>query len=473
MGTSGANGQRPRGRDAGRTREMVLEGAMAEFTAKGFAGARIDAVAERAGVNVRSIYQHFESKAALFDAVLGDSVHRRHEQLLTDMAGLLDTPDGLAEVLPLFRRVLADNPGWVRLMAWKELSEDVDVHVADIFSSADRQELYRREIALFDAARDRGHLPAGLDSDLMLIALTALAAYPWFVRPLTLLVTGEAPESPAFKARWDAFLLGLGRALVGADGGESGGSGSEAAVTPGVTPGVTRGVTPGATPGAAGGAASPRLHRELRMFGRALDRAGLAGPFGHCSLRVDADSFLVTPPHPLRVLTTRACVVVPVSGPLPAGVLRQVRLDQAVYRTRPDVGAIGTVEPASVAALARAGRGLCPDDPGAAYFGDGPVRHDGPASPEDDDGAAVLAAALGSGAALVRPGGGAVVVGGTPAQTLTLAVFLEQASAAALQRPCDAERAPGPAAAATWADRRAERMWDYLTAGDDEAVAPA
>ena len=42
MEPSGANGQRPRGRDAGRTREMVLEGAMAEFTAKGFAGARID-----------------------------------------------------------------------------------------------------------------------------------------------------------------------------------------------------------------------------------------------------------------------------------------------------------------------------------------------------------------------------------------------------------------------------------------------
>ena len=68
---AGANGTKPRGRDAARTREMVLAGAMAEFTAKGFAGARIDAVAERAGVNVRAIYQHFESKAALFDAVVG------------------------------------------------------------------------------------------------------------------------------------------------------------------------------------------------------------------------------------------------------------------------------------------------------------------------------------------------------------------------------------------------------------------
>jgi HCOMODA/2-hydroxy-3-carboxy-muconic semialdehyde decarboxylase len=447
---SGANGQRPRGRDAGRTREMVLEGAMAEFTAKGFAGARIDAVAERAGVNVRSIYQHFESKAALFDAVLGDSVHRRHEQLLADMAGLFDGAGGLAEVFPLFRRVLADNPGWVRLMAWKELSEDVDIDVDELFAAGDRQALYQREIALFDAARDRGHIPGGLDSDLMLIALTALAAFPWFVRPLTVLVTGQSPESPEFRARWDAFLLAVGRTLAGAGSADA---------------------SDGAGPAAVAGPVPPRLHRELRMMGRALDRAGLAGPFGHCSRRVDADTFLVTPPHPLRVLTTRACVAVPVNGPLPAGVLPQVRLDQAVYRARPDVGAIATVEPAAVVALAMAERGIGPGDPGGAYFGPGPARHDGPESPEDDTGAAALAAALGARAALVRPGGGAVVVGESPAQALALAVFLEQASAAALRRPCDDHRPPPPAPG--WAERRAERMWEYLTAGDPEAAAPA
>jgi len=439
---AGANGAKPRGRDAARTREMVLAGAMAEFTAKGFAGARIDAVAERAGVNVRAIYQHFESKAALFDAVVGDSVHRRHERLLTDMAGLFDVRDGLAEVLPLFRRVLGDHPGWVRLMAWKELSEDPDAGAADIASGADRQPLYRREIALLDAARERGQIPAGLDSDLLLIALTALASFPWFVRPLTLLVTEQSPESPEFLARWDAFLLAVGRALVGAEAGEA---------RPGGNPGV----------------AAPHRHRELRMFGRALDRAGLAGPFGHCSLRVDTDTFLVTPPHPLRVLGTRPGVVVPVRGPLPAGVLPEVRLDQAVYRARPDVGAIAAVAPAAVDALAD--RDIA--GPRAAYFGDGPVRHAGPESPADDAGAEVLAAALGAGAALVRPGAGAVVVGETAARALALAVFLDEAAAASLRGEHAAPAAQ--ARAASWADRRAERVWEYATAGDPEAVTPA
>jgi HCOMODA/2-hydroxy-3-carboxy-muconic semialdehyde decarboxylase len=438
------NGTKPRGRDAARTRELVLGGAMAEFTAKGFAGARIDAVAERAGVNVRAIYQHFASKAALFDAVVGDSVHRRHERLLTDMAGLFDEPDGLAEVLPLFRRVLGDHPGWVRLMAWKELSEDPDAGAADIASGPDRQPLYRREIALLDAARERGQIPAGLDSDLLLIALTALASFPWFVRPLTLLVTEQSPESPEFLARWDAFLLAMGRALVGAEAGD-------------------------ARPGGSPAVAAAHRHRELRMLGRALDRAGLAGPFGHCSLRVDADTFLVTPPHPLRVLGTRPCVVAPVHGPLPDGVLPEVRLDQAVYRARPDVCAIAAITPASVDALVVAGRSIAACDPHAGHFGEGPVRHDGPESPADDAGAAALAAALGAGAALVRRHGGAVVVGETAARALALGVFLDEAAAAALRREAAAPTA-APPRVASWADRRAERVWEYVTAGDPEAV---
>jgi HCOMODA/2-hydroxy-3-carboxy-muconic semialdehyde decarboxylase len=289
-----------------------------------------------------------------------------------------------------------------------------------------------------------------LDSDLLLIALTALASFPWFVRPLTLLVTEQSPESPEFLARWDAFLLGMGRALVGAE------PDAEAA---------------DARQGGNPGAAAPHRHRELRMLGRGLDRAGLTGPFGHCSLRVDADTFLVTPPHPLRVLGTRPCVVVPVHGPLPGGVLQEVRLDQAVYRARPDVGAIAAIAPASVDALALAGRSIAACDPHAAYFGAGPVRHDGPESPADAAGAAVLAASLGAGAALVRPGGGAVVVGETSARALALALFLDQAAVAALRREPAAPAAPPQVA--SWADRRAERVWEYATAGDPEAVARA
>ncbi|HEY0856946.1 MAG TPA: TetR/AcrR family transcriptional regulator [Albitalea sp.] len=59
-----------RTRDADRTQQEILAAAMAEFAASGLGGARIDAIAERAGVNKRLIYYYFGNKEDLFLAVL-------------------------------------------------------------------------------------------------------------------------------------------------------------------------------------------------------------------------------------------------------------------------------------------------------------------------------------------------------------------------------------------------------------------
>lgn len=60
----------PRSRDSDRTRQQILRAAMGEFAANGFGGARIDAIAERAGVNKKLLYYYFEAKDRLFLAVL-------------------------------------------------------------------------------------------------------------------------------------------------------------------------------------------------------------------------------------------------------------------------------------------------------------------------------------------------------------------------------------------------------------------
>jgi AcrR family transcriptional regulator len=59
-----------RTRDAERTRQEILRAAMDEFAESGLGGARIDGIAERAGVNKRLIYYYFGAKDELFLAVL-------------------------------------------------------------------------------------------------------------------------------------------------------------------------------------------------------------------------------------------------------------------------------------------------------------------------------------------------------------------------------------------------------------------
>lgn len=50
-------------------REAILEAALAEFEARGFRETSMDRIAATAGVSKRTVYNHFVSKEALFDAI--------------------------------------------------------------------------------------------------------------------------------------------------------------------------------------------------------------------------------------------------------------------------------------------------------------------------------------------------------------------------------------------------------------------
>jgi AcrR family transcriptional regulator len=60
----------PPARDAERTRAQILDAAVTEFARSGLGGARVERIAEQAGVNVRMLYYYYGSKDELFLAVL-------------------------------------------------------------------------------------------------------------------------------------------------------------------------------------------------------------------------------------------------------------------------------------------------------------------------------------------------------------------------------------------------------------------
>src|SRR5262249_47317012 len=86
--------------DALRNRERVLEAAKAVFSAGG-ADASLEAVARRAGVGIGTLYRHFPTREALFEAV-----YRREVEQLGDLAGQLQTEPAAVDAL---RRWLRSN----------------------------------------------------------------------------------------------------------------------------------------------------------------------------------------------------------------------------------------------------------------------------------------------------------------------------------------------------------------------------
>jgi AcrR family transcriptional regulator len=69
-----------RTRDADRSQNTILAAARDEFAEYGLGGARVDRIAERAGLNKRLIYYYFEDKEKLFQAVLEQAYRDIREQ---------------------------------------------------------------------------------------------------------------------------------------------------------------------------------------------------------------------------------------------------------------------------------------------------------------------------------------------------------------------------------------------------------
>src|ERR1700754_4689160 len=98
-----AKARRPRA-DGLRNRERVLEAAKAVFSSAGADGS-LEAVARHAGVGIGTLYRHFPTREALFEAV-----YRREVEQLVELAAQLR-----AEATPVaaLRRWLAANVEFV------------------------------------------------------------------------------------------------------------------------------------------------------------------------------------------------------------------------------------------------------------------------------------------------------------------------------------------------------------------------
>jgi AcrR family transcriptional regulator len=68
-GTSGRRRGRPPKSDAGDTKELLLQAALALFAEKGFEGTSVRDIARSVGLSESVLYAHFDSKRAIFDAV--------------------------------------------------------------------------------------------------------------------------------------------------------------------------------------------------------------------------------------------------------------------------------------------------------------------------------------------------------------------------------------------------------------------
>jgi TetR/AcrR family transcriptional regulator of autoinduction and epiphytic fitness len=110
-----------------RKRQAILDAALEEFREQGFLGARTGQIARRAGVSSRTLYKHFASKEALFDAICEIMLARSRsvQPLRYDPARPL-APQ-LTEVLRRYVAVMTDdNTIGLSRVVMTEMLRDLD-----------------------------------------------------------------------------------------------------------------------------------------------------------------------------------------------------------------------------------------------------------------------------------------------------------------------------------------------------------
>lgn len=157
-------------RDAERTRERIMDAATAEFSAHGYAGARVASIAARAGVNQQLISYYFGGKQGLYDAL--------NERWLSREATFADPGRPMDEVIAgYFDASDADS---ARLLLWQALGDapgqDEATQRADIEASL--SDIRRRQKA--------GELTADYDAEFILLvswgSIMARVSLPHVVR---------------------------------------------------------------------------------------------------------------------------------------------------------------------------------------------------------------------------------------------------------------------------------------------------
>lgn len=176
-----------RQRDPERTRALLLEAAAAEFGAHGYAGARISAIAARAGVNQQLISYYFDGKEGLYRAM--------SEQWQQRQAELMPPGTPLPEQLRRQALEAVHNPEGVRLLAWSGLQYSGPEEDPD---HASRAQVLGESLDELRALQESGRLPAEIDPGCLLVMLMAAAMAPTTLPHVIEGVCGTDPRSPEF-----------------------------------------------------------------------------------------------------------------------------------------------------------------------------------------------------------------------------------------------------------------------------------
>ncbi len=163
-------------RDADRSQNTILAAARDEFAEFGLGGARMDRIAERAGLNKRLIYYYFEDKEKLFESVLEQAyLHIREAERALRLQDL-QPADAVRRLVEFTWNYYLENPEFLTLL------NSANLHRARHLQGSDRvREMNSPLIAMLgeivERGRKDGSFRGGIDPVQLYVSIAALSYF--------------------------------------------------------------------------------------------------------------------------------------------------------------------------------------------------------------------------------------------------------------------------------------------------------
>src|SRR5438874_1741090 len=168
--SAASDGKAPRTARGERTLRKILDAARDEFGERGFSESSIVGITQRAGVALGTFYTYFDSKEAVFQALVRDMSAQVRDHVAPAFKGATDALDGERRALESFLRFarkhrdvyrIIDEAEFVEPSAYREHYETTATRIA----------------ARLIAARDKGEIGDGYsDEELEILAWALMGA---------------------------------------------------------------------------------------------------------------------------------------------------------------------------------------------------------------------------------------------------------------------------------------------------------
>jgi len=136
-------------------REKILSAALAEFARFGLAGARVDKIAERAGVNKAMIYYYFSSKAALHKEIVDEYFSQILPRIRRAFSGSAKLEDALTIFASVYAQAFSTSPEF-RLIFLRELADAESEMIDRVAETIVASGLPKQIISSFEAGIEQG-----------------------------------------------------------------------------------------------------------------------------------------------------------------------------------------------------------------------------------------------------------------------------------------------------------------------------